>query len=126
MLYGQGARGMATASAVVGDCLDIIFTEGKKISYGPVESKVQSIKSMGDVSSKYYISLSALDKPGVLQTITGTLNESNISIESITQKTNSKNKSVQIIIVTHETTENKIQKAIKNINNLEEVKEKSK
>jgi homoserine dehydrogenase len=80
---------------------------------------------MKDIVSKYYISVTALDKLGVLKTITGILNKSNISIESITQKTSSENETVPIIIVTHETTEDKIQKAMKTIDSLEEVKKES-
>ncbi len=126
MLYGQGAGRMATASAVVGDCLDIIFNETKRISYGPVESQVKSMKNIDDIISKYYISLTAVDEPGVLQTITGTLNKNDISIESITQKTNIDSESVPIIIVTHETEEKNIQQAIQKINELKEVEEESK
>ncbi len=126
MLYGQGAGRMATASAVVGDCLDIIFNESKRISYGPVESQVKSMKNIDDVVSKYYISLTTVDEPGVLQTITGTLNKNGISIESITQKTNIDSESVPIIIVTHETEEKNIQQAIQKINELKEVEGESK
>ena len=126
MLYGQGAGRMATASAVVGDCLDIIFNENKRISYGPVESQVKSMKNIDDIISKYYISLTAVDEPGVLQTITGTLNKNDINIESITQKTNIDSESVPIIIVTHETEEKNIQQAIQKINELKEVEEESK
>jgi homoserine dehydrogenase len=125
MLYGQGAGRMATASAVVGDCLDIICCETKRISYGPVKSQVKLIRAIDDVVSKYFISLTALDKPGVLQKITGILNKSEISIESITQKTNTENNAVPIIIVTHETKEENIQQAIQKINDLDEVKKES-
>lgn len=125
MLYGQGAGRMATASAVVGDCLDIVFTEDKKISYGPVDSQVKSIKSINDIITKYYISLQALDKPGVLKNIAEILNQNGISVESITQKTSSENEAVPIIIVTHETKEDNIQKAMKTIDNLEYVEKES-
>ena len=125
MLYGQGAGRMATASAVVGDCLDIIFTEDKKISYGPVDSQVKSIKSIDDIITKYYISLHALDKPGVLKNITETLTQNGISVESITQKTSSENETVPIVIVTHETKEDRVQKAIKTMNSLEYIEKES-
>ncbi|MCL2688109.1 MAG: homoserine dehydrogenase [Methanobrevibacter sp.] len=124
MLYGQGAGRMATASAVVGDCLDIIFTEDKRISYGPVDSQVKSIKSIDDIVSKYYISLTAVDKPGVLKDITEILNKNGISIESITQKTSQENNLAPIIIVSHEAKETKIQQSISKISALKDVKEK--
>ena len=121
MLYGQGAGRMATASAVVGDCLDIVFTKDKQINYGPVDSEVKSIKNMDEIISKYYISLRAIDKPGVLKNITEALNKEGISVESITQKTSLENKAVPIKIVTHETKEKTIQKAIELIKSLEDV-----
>ena len=121
MLYGQGAGRMATASAVVGDFLDIIFNESKKISYGPKVSEINKIKEIGDISSKYYISLNVLDKPGVLQTITKVLDKNGISVESITQKTSLENEETPIIIVSHETLENNVNQAIINFNDLDEV-----
>ncbi|MDR0900253.1 MAG: homoserine dehydrogenase, partial [Methanobrevibacter sp.] len=123
MLYGQGAGREATASAVVGDCLDIIFNEDKRISYGPVTSQVERIKSIDDIISKYYISLKAIDKPGILQTITEILNNNDISIESITQKPSIENEATPIIIVSHESSENNINEAIAKINDLNDVKE---
>jgi homoserine dehydrogenase len=123
MLYGQGAGRMATASAVVGDILDIVINEDKRIIYGPTTSQVNSIKDISDINSKYYISLKAIDKPGVLETITGVLNKNKISVKSITQKTDLDDGKVPIIIVSHETKEKNIQKAISKINDLEEVKE---
>ncbi len=54
------------------------------------------------------------------------MNKNDISIESITQKTNIDSESVPIIIVTHETEEKNIQQAIQKINELKEVEEESK
>jgi len=121
MLYGQGAGRMATASAVVGDFLDIIFNESKRISYGPGTSQVNKIKDIKDISSKYYLSLNVLDKPGTLQTITKILDKNGISVESITQKTSQENENAPIIIVSHKTKEKNVQQAIANFNDLDEV-----
>lgn len=121
MLYGQGAGRMATASAVVGDCLNIIFNTSKRISYGPVVSQINKIKDIDDINSKYYISLNALDKPGVLKGITKILDKNGVSIESITQKTSLENEEIPIIIVSHETKESNIQEAIAKITDLEDV-----
>lgn len=125
MMYGQGAGRMATASAVVGDCIDIIINESKKNNYGPVESEIKKIKPMKEVISKYYLRLKALDKPGVLENITKIFKERNINIESITQKTDEDAKAVPIIFVTHQTTEENIQIAINQINTLDEVKKET-
>jgi len=126
MLYGQGAGRMATASAVVGDCIDIILNESKKINYGPAISEINKIKNIDDVESKYYISFKAIDRPGILKEITEILNNFDISVESITQKSSLENETVPIIIVSHKTTEKKVRNAIAKINNLKDVEGEAK
>ncbi|KZX15870.1 homoserine dehydrogenase [Methanobrevibacter filiformis] len=123
MLYGQGAGRNATASAVVGDCLDIIFNENKRISYGPVDSQVNNVRHVHELDSKYYIRLSAFDKPGVLYEISGILSKHSISIESLNQKGNKGDIQVPIIIITHTAKEGNVNKAIEEINNLSDVRD---
>ncbi|MGL4669260.1 MAG: homoserine dehydrogenase [Methanobacteriaceae archaeon] len=124
MLYGQGAGRDATASAVVSDCLDIIFTENKRISYGPVKSQVDNVMSMDNILSKYYLRLQTKDEAGVLHEIAGILSKNNISIESLAQKQeNNQLGSVPIIIVTHKSKEENISKAISEIENLDVIED---
>ena len=125
MMYGQGAGMMPTASAVVGDCLDIISNPAKKIPYGPPESTVQGIKKIEDVVSKYYIRLTALDQPGVLHAISGILSDFDISLESVTQEKRSEGQAVPIFMVTHEASEMNIQQALDKIDQLAEVQQQS-
>lgn len=126
MLYGQGAGRMATASAVVGDCLDIIFNEDKRISYGPVESQVDTVIPMDSILSKYYLRLQTKDEEGVLHKIAGILSKNNISIESLAQKQeNEQNGFVPIIIVTHEANEENISKAILEIEKLSSIEDEA-
>ncbi|MGZ4857876.1 MAG: homoserine dehydrogenase, partial [Methanobacteriaceae archaeon] len=80
LMYGQGAGMMPTASAVVADCMDIIQDQKRPIIYGPDESQVKKIKRMDELESRYYLRITALDKPGVLHTISGILSDLNISI----------------------------------------------
>ena len=73
--------------------------------------------------SSYYLRIKVKDISGVLAKITSNLNEQDVSIETILQipennKFNSNNE-VPIIITTHETTLSLINKAIKNIENLD-------
>ena len=41
MMYGPGAGMMPTASAVVGDCIDIIENMEKPVLYGPTNTSVK-------------------------------------------------------------------------------------
>lgn len=122
MMYGQGAGMMPTASAVVGDCLDIMENMERKNIYGPKDTEVEKIKNIEDIKSKYYLRLTAADKPGVLHVISGILSNYEISIESMSQKKESDEPEVPIFMVMHEALEKNMQKAVKEINELDFVK----
>lgn len=122
MMYGQGAGMMPTASAVVGDCLDIMENTERKNIYGPNNAEINEIKNIEDITSKYYLRLNVIDKPGVLHTISGILSNYNISIESVSQKKKDEGQEVPIFMVTHEALEKNIRKSLKEINALDFVK----
>ncbi len=122
MMYGQGAGMMPTASAVVGDCLDIMENMERHNIYGPGTTEVKRIKNIEDIKSKYYLRLTAVDKPGVLHTISGILSKYDISIESMSQKKEDEAPEVPIFMVMHEALERNMQNAVKEINALNFVK----
>ncbi len=126
MMYGPGAGMMPTASAVVGDCIDIIEKidvhvdgKNKNITYGPIKTRAIRIKDMEEVQSKYYLRLMVTDKPGVLHSISGILSDLDISVESVSQKRREEGEVVPIFMVTHQAVEKNIQEAVKRIENLE-------
>lgn len=123
MLYGPGAGMMPTASAVVGDCLDIMENMERPNIYGPKDTEVKEIKDIEDICSKYYLRLTVLDKPGVLHAISGTLSKYDISLESVNQRRKNEGKEVPIFMVTHEALEKNIRNAVKEIDELDLVKE---
>jgi len=130
MMYGQGAGMMPTASAVVGDCIDIIKEidlDNKGIEnimhFGPLKTSVTRVKAMNEVESKYYLRMMVVDKPGVLHTISGILNDLDISVESVSQKRQEKGEVVPIFMVTHQATERNIQRAVKLMENLDMIKD---
>lgn len=123
MMYGQGAGMMPTASAVVGDCLNIIENMGRKNIYGPADTRVEQIKQIEEINSKYYLRITAIDKPGVLHTISGILSKYGISIEAVTQKKRDKGQEVPIFMVMHESMEQNMQNAINEINDLDFIRD---
>lgn len=125
LMYGQGAGMMPTASAVVGDCIDIAQVMDKPVFYGPKNSRVNEIKNMKDVKSKYYLRMTAIDKPGVLNAISKILSDLDISIESVSQRKIDPGQKVPIYMVTHTALEKSMQKAVRMIDGLESVQEKS-
>jgi homoserine dehydrogenase len=122
MMYGSGAGMMPTASAVVGDCIDIIENMEKPVLYGPSSTSVKSISNITDLYSKYYIRLLTDDRPGVLHEISGILSQHNISIGSMTQKQQNETNEIPIFMVTHTALEMDMREAIQKIDQLDCVK----
>jgi homoserine dehydrogenase len=125
MMYGQGAGMMPTASAVVGDCISLIEENNRPVAYGPVKTRVTRIKDINEVKSRYYLRITAVDKPGVLHEISGILSDLNISIESVSQKKREEGLEVPIFIVTHESLEKNMREALKRIDELDMVKDRT-
>lgn len=125
MMYGSGAGMLPTASAVVGDCIDIMGNMTKPVLYGPGNTSVESIKDMADLNSKYYLRLLTEDKPGVIHEISGILSEHNISIASVTQKQKNDESGIPIFMVTHTALERDMMEAINKIDHLDCVKDET-
>ena len=126
LYYGKGAGDMPTGSAVVSDIADI----ARNIKTGAADripsfdisgSSGLKVKKMDDVSTCYYLRMSAMDKPGVLSKISGILGDNNISIESMIQKGRKKEKAVSMVLMTHEAKEKDMMKALKEIMKLKVV-----
>lgn len=132
MFYGRGAGMEPTASAVIGDVVDIarnmlagISRRSAPLGYLDDRVKKLTIKPMGEIVSKYYIRFNAVDRPGVLAKISGALGASNISIESMMQTARSASETVPIVIMTHEAREMDVRKALAEIDAFDFIKEKS-
>ncbi|MDY9923809.1 homoserine dehydrogenase [Methanobacterium sp.] len=125
LMYGAGAGMMPTASAVVADCIDIMQDMERPVAYGPKETRVEKVKDISDVESKYYLRITALDEPGVLHSISGILSELDISIESVSQKKADEGEAVPIFMVTHHALEKNMQEALQLIEEMDFVKEET-
>jgi homoserine dehydrogenase len=132
MLYGRGAGMDPTASAVVGDVMDIarniLAGIGRRSApLGFLEGRIRDlpIKPIGEIVSKFYIRFSVMDKPGVIARIAGALGSNDISIESMVQTARSVQESVPIVIMTHEAREMDMRNALAEIDSFDIVREKS-
>ncbi len=133
MFYGRGAGMMPTGSAVVADIVSIARNIVKGVSdrvpllpYGSKAPKAIRIKPMSDVQTRYYLRFSAVDKPGVLSSISGALGRNHISIHSVVQKgRDTSNTAVSIFMLTHEAKESDLQKAIRQLEKLSMLKGKT-
>jgi homoserine dehydrogenase len=87
MFYGRGAGGLPTASAVLGDVISVARNRvGGRT--GPGESAYADlpVRPMGDVVTRYHISLDVEDRPGVLAQVARVFAEQDVSIETVRQQ----------------------------------------
>ncbi len=132
MFYGRGAGMDPTASAVVGDIIDVarnimagIGRRCAPLGYRDEAVATLALKPMGEIESKYYIRFSAVDRPGVLAKISGVLGRYNISIESMVQSARMAGEEVPIVIMTHEAFERDVMKALDEIDTFDIITQKS-
>ena len=125
MFYGKGAGMMPTGSAVMSDVLEIcrnimkgISRRVPSLSFQQEKIRDRKIKKISDITSRYYLRFSAVDRPGVLSTISGILGNLDISISSVIQRGREIGGAVPIFMLTHEAKESNIQKALEEIDNL--------
>ncbi len=122
MYLGLGAGQMPTATAVVGDILEIAHERsyGVKVrshSLGyPVDwVRRARVKSMDDVVCEYYLRFMAEDKPGVLGRIASVLGRNQISMASVIQQGRGVAKTVPVIMRSHEAREKNLMRALREI-----------
>ena len=128
LLYGRGAGMMPTASAVVGDLVDLARNlmagvSGRVPGLGFQLDNVRAIPILpiDQISGHYYFRFSALDRPGVLSTISGVLGQHGISIQSMHQKGRKTNGAVPLVMLTHRAREKDVQLALERIGALDVV-----
>lgn len=117
MLYGRGAGALPTGSAIVGDI--IYSAQHPQHHYSPfnnTESAAKDTKFIGNFESSYYIRLIAEDKAGVLSKVTSAFARYGINVAQIIQGEENEGGLVPVIVITHQTCENYINKAVSDIN----------
>ena len=114
VLRGAGAGEGPTASAVMGDVMDI--ARGINIpTFGiPAAQLTSAPAAQSTTPSAYYIRTSLRDAPGVLANIARALGDAGVSIDRLRQQ-NHEGDSAPILIVTHPTEPANVDKALKAI-----------
>jgi homoserine dehydrogenase len=132
LFYGQGAGMMATASAVVGDLIELSRnilkgTAGRvpTLSLQQTHIKEMKVKDIEDIVRPYYMRFSALDRPGVLSKISGILGKNDISIVSVIQKGRQVSEAVPVVMMTHEARERNVRRALREIDKMDVILDKT-
>ena len=117
LFQGPGAGSLPTTSAVVADALDAAVSISNNVYWPHSFRREDGVKPLpiGEVRSRYYLRISVVDEPGVLARIAGRLAEARISIASVLQKEIEGTSEAEIVIMTHESREADLRKALAEI-----------
>ena len=123
--YGRGAGAGPTSSAVLSDLLD--FANNRRTSFlGTADSElvVRPIQELQNLSGSYYLRLQVYERPGVLADLTAVFRDKGVSVEALLQRGRNPDGTVPVVLTTHETSEEAIQKSLAEFEKLENVVEK--
>jgi homoserine dehydrogenase len=113
---GRGAGEGPTASAVVSDLIDIAC--GRRVpTFGvPVAAlKAMPTLPLDQHVGEYYVRLLVVDRPGVFADIARAFADESVSMESVLQRGRSVNANVNVVIITHQTQEAALLRALKRL-----------
>jgi homoserine dehydrogenase len=113
---GRGAGEGPTASAVIADLVDIALGSFEPAFGKPAHTLTPLVPAPeGMAAAAYYLRFDVLDIPGVVAEIAGRLAEAQISIESMLQRGRNPGEAVSIVMITHETPQLAVARALKTI-----------
>ena len=120
LYYGKGAGSEPTASAVIADLVDItrLYTADPDhrvphLAFQPDRLADTPILPIEQVVTSFYLRLQVADQAGVLARITGILAGHDISIDALQQRESAEGeKHTDVIILTHDTVEGRMNEAI--------------
>lgn len=124
LYYGKGAGSEPTASAVIADLVDITrlhtadpLNRVPHLAFQPDAMSADKILPIEEVVTSYYLRLRVADEAGVLAKLTGLLAEANISIDAVLQReadqvSQAGENQTDVIILTHETREGKMNEVL--------------
>jgi homoserine dehydrogenase len=125
LLVGQGAGGRPTASAVVGDLIDLARSIRRGVQSRPSFSFDDRIGvvPMGEVTTRAYYRIRVEDRAGVVAAIGHVFAEEGVSISSFIQKDAwSQDQTAELVVTTHPALDASLQRARDRMANLETVR----
>ena len=121
MFYGPGAGGSPTASAVLGDLVAVARNalSGAR-GAGASDYAELRVRPMGEVVTRYHISLDVADKAGVLMAVAAAFSDHDVSIRTVRQEGHGDDAS--LVVVTHTATDASLQAVVEQLRGLDSVR----
>ena len=124
MFYGRGAGEMPTASAVVGDAIDV----ARDLAYdctGRISCTCYRqipVKDFGEIENKFFLRMQVKNRPGVLAQIAQVFGGHKVSIARVVQK-NVHLEKAELVIVTERVKERHMKDATEELKNMDSIYE---
>ena len=123
LFYGRGAGMMPTASAVVGDLIDVVVGRAgltaRALNPWPDDAPLPRLTPQSLVRRRYYLRFTIADRPGVIAAIAHILGDHGISIASVIQHDTGDDappdSPVPLVIMTHAAAESEMSGALAKI-----------
>lgn len=123
MFFGRGAGAGPTASAVVGDIVEVarnLVTGGRSVGCTCFEGPARMLDPDA-APARYYVVLSVADQPGVLAQVAGVFARHEVSIASVRQE--GSGDQATLVLITHTASDGRHRKTFAELQTLEPVKE---
>jgi homoserine dehydrogenase len=119
MLTGPGAGQLPTASAIVGDLINLAsalkLPDFARYFHPLISSLVSKVFPVGETINSYYLRLETSDAPGVIGNLGLALGRHGVSLHSVTQKGVDASGAATIVLLTHRVCERFLQCALTEI-----------
>ncbi len=122
MFYGRGAGELPTASAVMGDIIDV----ARNIEYG-CNGRISCtcyretpIKKFDEVENKFFLRMQVKNQPGVLASIATVFGSHGVSIARVVQK-HIKGDQAELVVVTDKVREDYLKNALEQLRDIENI-----
>jgi homoserine dehydrogenase len=124
MFYGPGAGGAPTASAVLGDLVAVCRNKlGGATGPGDSAYTQLPVSPMGEVVTRYHISLDVADKPGVLAQVATVFAEHGVSIDTVRQQGRQDGGGeASLVVVTHRASDASLNGTVEALRSLDTVR----
>lgn len=125
LYFGTGAGQMPTASAVVGDLLNVA-SGWYPMAFSQMQMGLDTqghvdLLDQQEILSRFYVRLGALDEPGVMARVTTQLGDAGISIAAVAQHESKAGQYVPVVVITHHARRGDLARAIKGIAEFKEI-----
>jgi len=120
MLYGRGAGGVPTASAVLGDLIEVASSFTSGAAPRPMHRDAVTIRPIDELLTQYYVTLDVADRPGVLAAVATAFGAHSVSIRSMEQV--GLGDEARLVFITHVAKEADLQATLAELGRLDAVR----